>query len=175
MKSMTGHGHGECARHGFKIAEELSSMNRKQGEISLNLPRELEVLEAQVRDEINRRIARGRLTARVSLHAAEAKETARVHLNVPLAKAYAKQLNQLAKELKLSGPLSLEVLVRAPGVLQTNEELADAEDFWLAVKKALQQSLDQLVKMREREGGHLLADLRERIQTMRTAVTEIRE
>jgi len=85
MKSMTGYGRGECARNGFKIAVELSSVNRKQGELSLNLPRELEVLEAQVRDEINRRIARGRLTARVSLHAAEAKETARVHLNAPLA------------------------------------------------------------------------------------------
>jgi uncharacterized protein (TIGR00255 family) len=131
------------------------------------------VLEAQVRDEINRRIARGRLTARVSLHAAEAKETARVHLNAPLAKAYAKQLNELAKELKLSGSLSLDLLVRAPGVLQTNEEMADAEDFWPAVNKALKQALEQLVKMREREGSHLLKDLRERIQTMRQAVAGI--
>ena len=170
---MTGYGRGECARNGFKIAVELSSVNRKQGELSLNLPRELEVLEAQVRDEINRRIARGRLTARVSLHAAEAKETARVHLNAPLAKAYAKQLNQLAKELKLSGSLSLDLVVRAPGVLQTNEELADAEDFWPAVNRALKQALDQLVKMREREGAHLLKDLRERIQTMRQAVAGI--
>jgi len=45
------------------------------------------------------------------------------------------------------------LLVRAPGVLQTNEEMADAEDFWPAVNKALKQALDQLVKMREREGG----------------------
>src|SRR5262245_56465153 len=73
MKSMTGYGRGECARNGFKITVELSSVNRKQSEIAINLPRELEVLEAQLRDEINRRIARGRLTARVSLHAAEAK------------------------------------------------------------------------------------------------------
>ena len=175
MKSMTGYGRGECARNGFKITVELSSVNRKQGEIAINLPRELEVLEAQLRDEINRRIARGRVTARVSIHAAEAKETARVHLNVALAKAYAKQLNQLAKELKLTGPLSLDLLVRAPGVLQTNEEMADAEDFWPAVSRALLKALAQLVKMREREGAHLLGDLRERIETMRKSVTEIQQ
>jgi uncharacterized protein (TIGR00255 family) len=175
MKSMTGYGRGECARNGFKITVELSSVNRKQSEIAINLPRELEVLEAQLRDEINRRIARGRLTARVSLHAAEAKETARVHLNVSLAKAYAKQLNQLARELKLTGPLSLDLLVRAPGVLQTNEEMADAEDFWPAVNKALQCGLRQLVKMREREGAHLLKDLRERIEMMRKSVAEIQQ
>src|SRR5262245_35617098 len=175
MKSMTGYGRGECARNGFKITVELSSVNRKQSEIAINLPRELEVLEAQLRDEINRRIARGRLTARVSLHAAEAKETARVHLNVSLAKAYAKQLNQLARELKLTGPLSLDLLVRAPGVLQTNEEMADAEDFWPAVNKALQRGLRQLVRMRQREGAHLLKDLRERIEMMRKSVAEIQQ
>src|SRR6185295_14648229 len=70
MNSMTGHGRGECSQNGFKLTVELSSVNRKQSEISVSLPRELEVLEAQMRDEINRRIARGRLTCRVSLHAA---------------------------------------------------------------------------------------------------------
>ena len=38
-------------------------------EISVNLPREMEMLEAQIRDVINRHVARGRLTVRVSLHA----------------------------------------------------------------------------------------------------------
>src|SRR5262245_36769241 len=71
MKSMTGYGWGECAQDGFKVTVELSSVNRKQSEITVNLPRELEVLEAQVRDDVNKRIARGRLTARVTLHAGD--------------------------------------------------------------------------------------------------------
>ena len=78
MKSMTGYGWGECSQNGFKVTVELSSVNRKQGEISISLPRELEVLEAQIRDEINRRVARGRLTTRVTLHAGEDREAARV-------------------------------------------------------------------------------------------------
>src|ERR1051325_3866041 len=43
MKSMTGYGWGECSQNGFKVTLELSSVNRKQSEISINLPRELEV------------------------------------------------------------------------------------------------------------------------------------
>ena len=50
MKSMTGYGWGDAVQNGFKITAELSSVNRKQSEISVNLPRELEVLEAQIRD-----------------------------------------------------------------------------------------------------------------------------
>jgi uncharacterized protein (TIGR00255 family) len=133
MKSMTGYGRGDCAREGFKVTVELSSVNRKQAEISVNLPREMEMLEAQMRDLINRHIARGRLTVRVSLHAAAGKASARMHLNLPLAQAYARELWRLARQLKLSGPVSLDHLVRAPGVFQTDEELADAEHLWPAV------------------------------------------
>src|SRR5512138_2606926 len=175
MKSMTGYGWGECARDGFKVTVELSSVNRKQSEISVNLPRELEVLEAQIRDLINRCVARGRLTARVSLHAAEGREAAKAHLNKPLAQAYARELAKLAKELNLAGTLSLDLLLRAPGVLQTNEEMADAEDFWPAVDKALRQALNMLVKVREREGAHLRKDLSARVATMRQAVARIQK
>jgi uncharacterized protein (TIGR00255 family) len=173
MKSMTGYGRGDCSQDGFKVAVELSSVNRKQAEISVNLPRELEMLEAQIRDLINRSIARGRLTVRVSLHAGAGKSAARMHLNIPLAKAYARELGRLAKQLKLPGPVTLDQLARAPGVLQTDEELAVEEDFWPAVETALRKALGQLVKMREREGGHLAQDLARRIAVMRKAAARI--
>jgi len=38
MKSMTGYGRGECAQDGFKVTVELSSVNRKQSEISVLSP-----------------------------------------------------------------------------------------------------------------------------------------
>ena len=58
-------------------------------------------------DVINRSIARGRLTARVALHSGEGKLSGQVRLNVPLAKAYVRELNRLAKDLKLTGPITL--------------------------------------------------------------------
>ena len=170
---MTGYGRGDCAREGFKVTVELSSVNRKQAEISVNLPREMEMLEAQMRDLINRHIARGRLTVRVSLHAAAGKASARMHLNLPLAQAYARELGRLAKQLKLAGPVSLDHLVRAPGVFQTDEELADAEHLWPAVEKALKQALAALVKTREREGAHLADDLDAHVALMRNCAARV--
>ena len=170
---MTGYGRGDCAREGFKVTVELSSVNRKQAEISVNLPREMEMLEAQMRDLINRHIARGRLTVRVSLHAAAGKAFARMHLNLPLAQAYARELGRLARQLKLAGPVSLDHLVRAPGVFQTDEELADAEHLWPAVEKALRQALAALVKTREREGAHLAEDLDSRVTLMRNCAARV--
>ncbi len=172
---MTGYGWGECSQSGFKVTVELSSVNRKQSEISINLPRELEVLEAQVRDEVNRKIARGRLTARITLHAGEGQESSRVRVNSTLAKAYARELRQLAKDLNIKDDLSLDHLVRAPGVLETNDEVGDAEAFWPAVSKALLQALTMLLKMRTREGANLKKDLCDRVGTMRKAVGRVRK
>jgi uncharacterized protein (TIGR00255 family) len=175
MKSMTGYGRGECARDGFKITVELSAVNRRQPEISVNLPRELEMLESPVRDAINAQVARGRVTARIGIHAADGRSSARAHLNLPLAKAYATELARLAKSLKISGEVSLDQILRAPGVFQTDEELVDAESVWPVVEKALKQALAALVKMREREGAHLAEDLALRIGVMRQSAGKIQK
>lgn len=175
MKSMTGYGRGECAQDGFKITVEVSSVNRKQTEISINLPRELEMVEGQMRELINRQVSRGRLTVRVSLHAASGNQSARMHLNVDLAKAYARELTRLARQLKFKGEVTLDHLVRAPGVFQTDEELVVEENFWPAVERALEKALKQMLTMREREGAHLAGDLAKRVQVMRRAVGQIRK
>ncbi len=172
---MTGYGRGDCSQDGFKITVELSSVNRKQSEMSVNLPREMEMLEAQIRDVINRFIARGRLTVRVSLHTGTSKLSAKMHLNIPLAKAYARELNRLSKQLHFPGPVTLDHLARAPGVFQTDEQIAEEEDFWPAVEKALRKALSAMIKMREREGMHLREDLVKRIRVMRKAVGTIQK
>jgi uncharacterized protein (TIGR00255 family) len=172
---MTGYGRGECSQDGFKITVELSSVNRKQAEISCTLPRELELLEGQMRDVLNRAIARGRVTVRVSIHTARGRDSARMHLNTELARAYAKELAALAKQLKLKDAVTLDQLVRAPGVFQTDEDLAGEEDFWPAVETALNKALAALLKMRSREGAHLAKDLVNRIGIMRGAVGQVRQ
>jgi uncharacterized protein (TIGR00255 family) len=174
MKSMTGYGRGECAQDGFKVTVELGAVNRRQSEISVNLPRELEMLEAQVRDAINARVARGRVSARISIHAAEGNASARIHINKELAAAYAAELGKLAKHLKLSGKITLDQILRAPGVFQSDEELVAEEDVWPAIEKALMQALAALLKMRQREGAHLLQALEEHISVMKKAVEVIR-
>ena len=172
---MTGYGRGECAQDGFKLTVELSSVNRKQAEVSVTLPRELDMLETQIRDVVNRRVARGRVNVRVSLHAAEGKLSARKHINHALAKDYATELAKLAKSLKLSSEITLDQVLRAPGVFHTDEELAETEDLWPAAEKSLNQGLAALLKMREREGAHLAKDLAARIAVMRSAVEKIQK
>jgi uncharacterized protein (TIGR00255 family) len=175
MKSMTGYGRGENTQEGYNITTEISSVNRRQTEINVYLPRELEALESRVRNEINRRVARGRVTARIVLHASETALISHARVNSRLAKAYAKELKKLADDLKISDSITLEVLVRAPGVFEADTALSDADNFWPGIEKSLLTALDALVKMREREGAHLAKDLKARIASMKKSVANVQK
>jgi uncharacterized protein (TIGR00255 family) len=175
MKSMTGHGRGERAGDGYKITVELGSVNRRQGEVAIHLPRELDALEARIRNVINPQVSRGRLTVRVTLESAGETAASRMRLNVFLARAYVRELKRLGKELHLPGEISLETLARAPGVLQAEGESTDAEHYWPVLEAALGQALEALLRMRSREGAHLAADLRRRIRAMQRCVARIQK
>ena len=106
MRSMTGYGRGTATLEGRQIAVELSSVNRKQAEISLSLPRALLELEPRVRDEINTHLSRGRLTVAVGLHAKGGGRNGAI--NPAAAKAYRHELEALRKSLKLAPTLRPE-------------------------------------------------------------------
>ncbi|MCC7374516.1 MAG: YicC family protein [Verrucomicrobiales bacterium] len=170
---MTGYGYGESAHDGGKLAVEISSVNRKQVEISVSLPRDLEVLEARVREEVLRRLSRGRVTIRVNLHAAEERRAARVKINRSLAAAYAREFAELGRELGLETRATLDTILKSPGVMESGDEVEDAESVWPALASALGLALDQLVRAREQEGAHLSADLANRLDLMRRSADAV--
>ncbi len=172
---MTGYGCGEMSHDGCKITVELSSVNRRQSEISVNLPRDLDVLEARIRDELNRRLSRGRVSVRVTLHAGDDRRAQAVRVNRVLAAAYAREFALIGAELGLEGRPTLEVVLRAPGVLESEEDVPDAEAYWPALSEALATALKQLIQMREKEGAHLAEDLSMRLGVMRRAAVAVRE
>ncbi len=150
-------------------------MNRRQSEISVNLPRDLDVLEARIRDVLNRQLSRGRVSVRVTLHAGDERRAQAVRVNRVLAAAYAREFAQIGEELGLEGRPTLEVVLRAPGVLETDEEVPDAEAYWPALSGALEVALTQLIQMREKEGSHLAEDLSMRLGVLRQAAAAVRE
>src|SRR5438132_902559 len=68
VRSMTGYGRGETDHNGTKFSVELNSVNRKQSDIVVNLPRDLAELEPRVRQTINESISRGRTNVVITYH-----------------------------------------------------------------------------------------------------------
>jgi uncharacterized protein (TIGR00255 family) len=170
---MTGYGRGEAECDGAKFIVELSTINRRQSEIVMTLPRDLGELEVRIRQAINARIARGRTNVLVTQHQSSA-ETRPLALDVALARSYHDAMRALQKELGAPGEITIDTILQAPGVMRAPEQVADPHRVWPAVERAVSAGLSDLVKMREREGKHLAKDLIHRLKSIRQLLKEIR-
>ncbi len=173
MRSMTGYGRGEADWGGVKLSVELSTVNRKQSEIVLNLPRDLTELETRIRQAINTRISRGRTNVLVTHHAT-ADGARHLALDVKLARSYQDAMRALQKKLGAPGQITIDTILQAPGVMRPPEEVINIDRAWPAIERALEQALGDLIKMREREGRHLARDLIRRSHAIRDLLKEIR-
>jgi uncharacterized protein (TIGR00255 family) len=170
---MTGYGRGEVDHAGTKISVELNSVNRKQSDIVINLPRDFAALEPRIRQAINEKISRGRMNVMIGLQEG-ANGAGALALDTSLARSYHEAMLTLQKELSAPGEITIGTILQAPGVMRSPEHSIKPEEAWPAVQQALTTALGELIKMREREGKHLAKDLIHRLKTLRQATKEIR-
>jgi uncharacterized protein (TIGR00255 family) len=173
MRSMTGYGRGRAANDECKVIVELQALNKRQTEIVLSLPEAFSSLETEIRAAVDRKIQRGRINANIS--AQFIRSELAPNLNRELAKAYLETFTAVQKELGLAGGISIDTVLRAPGVLDVPAQRQLKNATRQSVFEALEAALEQLLVMRTKEGTHLLRDLTRRIKTLRSNLDKIRK
>jgi uncharacterized protein (TIGR00255 family) len=173
MHSMTGYGRGQAMTEKTKVIAEIQSVNKRQTEILISLPSVLGSLENDLRARVVRRLHRGRITVTVS--ASGPAGHAQPVVDFDLANLYFAQFKQLQKELALSGEITIETVLRSPGVISSSEEgILDASTR-SAVESAMDLALEQLLQMRAKEGASLHKELLRRIRSIGQALSKIRK
>jgi uncharacterized protein (TIGR00255 family) len=177
MMSMTGFGAGEACQAPWRCGVEIYSVNRKQLDIVVNLPKNLVSLERAVRQLIQEKVSRGRISVKVTLETDEDAEMGASQLRVcqSLAQEYAEKHRALHEGLGDVVPLAPLDLMRAPGVFELQEMTLEASEIWPVIEKGVNDAMTTFLDSREEEGKHLakvLSDGRERVSEL---VAEIRE
>src|SRR5436309_12350829 len=126
---MTGYGRAEIHHDGTKFSVELNSVNRKQSDIVVHLPRDLAELEPRIRQTINENISRGRTNVVVTFH--NGPNGARnLALDTELARSYHQAMRALQRELDAPGEITIGTILQAPGVMRFPEQAVNAEEVW---------------------------------------------
>lgn len=173
MNSMTGFGRGEAQSEGVTWSVECSSVNRKQLEVAVNLPRELAELENPARTAVSAAVSRGRVNVAVRRDTGTASAEA-ARFDQALAAHYFHAMHALALKLDIPPEISLSDITRLPGVVtQAPAEVATA-DVWPAIHEALTAALNQMNAMRSAEGASLRADIESRLGVIESLLESIR-
>ena len=171
--SMTGRGTGAAAGRLARVEAELSSVNRKQLDVDVGLPRFLSSFESRVQELVQGRLSRGRVSGEIRVTWAEAAQAAGARVDLGLARATVTALRAAAKKLDLPDDLKASALLSLPGLVALEHGERDLETLWPSVRKALDVALAKLQAMRKKEGAALGRDLQGRLATLRTLVGEI--
>lgn len=167
LRSMTGYGRGGAVASGIRVETEINSVNRKQLEVRMNLPRSLSSLESRMVELIQSAVSRGQVSGSVVVQVSEALRQKSLKVDHALAASYVGELRRTAKELGLADDLSASVLLDLPEVVSYCGADQNADAVWPVLGKALKAALKDLVAMRVREGVALGADLLHRLKRLR--------
>ncbi|MBI4421868.1 MAG: YicC family protein [Gemmatimonadetes bacterium] len=154
---MTGFGSAEGPVSGGRLQIELRSVNHRHFNLQLKVPAEFVPLEAEVRERLRSRIARGHVTV-AARWAEEPTRPPPLRLNLARARELVDAARQLQQALGLPGELDVGWLIRQPEVLAA-EAAAEQPVETGEVLEILDRAAAALVAMREAEGAALVREL----------------
>ena len=161
MLSMTGFGKGRREGLGKAFTVELRSVNHRFLEVKCRLPKGMLLIEEQMERLIKKYFQRGSFSVYLEIAPLPGGEKS-LSVDYALAEAYLDAARSLKHHLSISGDLTLQDILRYPEVL-TGERKGEEEDLWEPIREALQEACDNLLRMRQDEGGKLYADFEMRI------------
>ena len=169
LASMTGFGRGEAAAHGIRVTVEFSSVNRKQFECQISLPRQLGALESKLYTLVQNGVRRGQVKGSVQLSMAPGAAAAGgMRIDLARAEAQLAALRRAGRKLGLQDDLGITHLLALPDVGSCDVLPEDPLKPWPLVQQAAEQAPEAMQRMRAREGQALARDLRRRFKALRT-------
>ncbi len=169
---MTGFGRAENATNTIVARVEAASVNRKQGEVLVKLPRAYAELEASIRKAAMQKISRGRVSINIHLEKAHG-ATSAIRINSSRARALEAAFTELSDAIDRHVQASATDFLRTPEILEFDEDSADSNEALRAITPALDAALEQMISMRADEGKHLHVDTQNRICNLETITQQI--
>ena len=176
-RSMTGYAMVRGEFEGWTVRVSVKSVNHRFLDVKLRIPESLEPYEHRLRQVVRGRIHRGHVDVHVSV---DPGESAPVHVNRELLKAYMNAAEELRKQAGGTAELDTVALLRLPGVItglaSALPETEEAqEELGKVLEKFLEDALLRMDEMRRTEGRHLTEELRARLARIGEDTEQVRE
>lgn len=172
VRSMTAFSRQETNGDFGSLILELRTVNHRFLDISLRLPEELRSLDPKIREQVSKRLSRGKLDLCLRYQAPEQAEGELV-INMELAKQLSKASRDIDHILYDHSPVNSFDVLRWPGVLQP--AVVDVEALQQAALDLLDEALKELLSTREREGEKLAQVIKQRCVAMADIVALVKQ
>lgn len=174
LKSMTGFGRFEVSSGDRKVSVEMKSVNHRYLELGIKVPKKLNFLEGNIRNELKKYVERGKVDVYISYENL-GEGSGCVKYNPTLAREFFECYSRISEELGIDNDIKTSHIMRSPDVITIESAQEDEEVITALVIEAVGGAAKKLVETREAEGAHLKEDLIGKLDTMITNVEFITE
>ena len=174
IKSMTGFGRRQGTWLDGTVTVEVRSVNHRFLETSIRLPKSMSSYEESFKKAIQEHCSRGRVDMTVLLLGGRG-STRSLQLDAGLAKQYHQTLRTLQRTLKLGGSIDIGLVAGFRDLVALSDQPVDDPKLAKLVRKLALQALQDLAKMRKKEGALLAHDILGRIETLRELKAKVAE
>ncbi len=163
IRSMTAFAGNEAEIGNLTINCELRSVNHRYCDITLKLPDRLRFIEADLRSAIAAKISRGKVECSLN-YKKQAKDGQSFIINTNAVAALLAATDAIEQQMSQALSFSALDVLAFPGIQQESD--IDKDQLNQGITALLNQTLDQLLETREREGAQLKALVEERCVKM---------
>lgn len=174
MRSMTGYGIGKSTSDILNIKVEVKSVNNRYCDINIRLPKNLLFLEDKIRKTIKNSVSRGKIDVFINLEYINSTNT-NIDIDSSLAKEYYKALKKLKDELDIKGEINLRDIYSMNGVIINRSKDEDMDFYYILIKEALDEALNNFISMRETEGENIKLVFNESLEVISSILANIKE
>ena len=171
IRSMTAFARREADTEAGSLSWEIRSLNHRYLELGVRLPEELRAVEAAVRERAGKRLGRGKVECTCRYRPA-ATGTVPVDIDLDNLSRLLAACGEVSARLPEAVPLNPVELLRWPGVVR--EDVVDTAPLVKAALALFEQTLEQLVEARQREGDEIRVLLQQRCAAMGERVVQAR-
>lgn len=171
---MTGYGIGKSTSDILNIKVEVKSVNNRYCDINIRLPKNLLFLEDKIRKTIKNSVSRGKVDVFINLEYINSTNT-NIDIDSSLAKEYYKALKKLKDELDIKGEISLRDIYSMNGVIINRSKDEDIDFYYILIKEALDEALNNFISMRETEGENIKLVFNESLEVISSILAKIKE
>ena len=172
VKSMTGYGKGVYEDGQIKLTVELKVVNHRFLDIGIKAPKQFNFAEDALRKTIKNGLVRGHVDVYVN-YEDNREIKSEVSADYALAEQYYNLSKGVAERVGLANNVGVYELLKMPDVVSVKVADIDEEELLKALTAACGKAIENLDKMRIKEGEAMKADVLAKTQEVEKLVSEI--
>ena len=173
IKSMTAFGRAKLEGKEKDITVEIKSVNSRFFDCSVKMPRAYLSLEERIKTYVQKNaIARAKVDIFITVDN-HSTVSQKLDIDMAYAESYIAALYKLRDTFRLEDDISVMSVARNPEIMRATKVDSDIEEEWELLRPVLDIAIADHTAMRTAEGEKAIADIKDKIELIRSYTDEI--